>query len=147
MAALAAAPAMADAMLFARRDFGGMRFALTREEPNMSFSARSIRIDERPWELCPRDFFGGNCIRVAASSPKLNLPRAFSGVVRSARPLDLPPAVVVPAPDRRPPDPPAIAAPERRASPPAALPEPAVRTPEPDKPKEPDTKAPDRKSG
>jgi hypothetical protein len=116
-----AAPALAQGTLFSQRDFGGTRLTLAVKEPNMSFSARSIELQAGGWELCPRPFFGGACISVTESRPTLSLPRAFSGVVRSARPLE---AATAAEPVARP-------LPERRAIPPAPRPAPASRTPEP----------------
>ncbi|MCG2839625.1 beta/gamma crystallin-related protein [Sandaracinobacter sp. RS1-74] len=85
--AVAPAPAAAEMVMFSQRNFQGASYALTNDSSNVNFSPRSVRLLDTPWELCPRPFFGGNCIRVETSDPKLNLPRAFSGQVRSARKL------------------------------------------------------------
>jgi hypothetical protein len=83
----AAAPATAEVAMFSQRHFQGARYNLESESPNMSFSPRSIRVVEgQPWQICPRPFFGGDCRIISSSEAKLSLPRAFSGVVRSARP-------------------------------------------------------------
>jgi hypothetical protein len=83
-----AAPASAEVAMFSQRNFQGARYDLIADSPNMNFSPRSVRITEaEAWQLCPRPFFGGACIAVKASSASISLPRAFSGVVRSARPL------------------------------------------------------------
>ncbi len=84
---LAAAPAAAEVALFSQRNFQGASYALTKPINSLSFSPRSVRVlPDQPWELCPRPFFGGTCIIVAEANPNLNLPRGFSGMVRSARP-------------------------------------------------------------
>lgn len=86
--ALVAAPVSAEVALFSQRDFQGARYGLGTASSNMSFSPRSVRVADTPWELCPRPFFGGTCLQIDKNQPNLSLPRAFSGVVRSARPLD-----------------------------------------------------------
>ncbi len=88
-------PAMADERreltLFSQRGETGARHTLTRESPNMLFSPRSARVTGAGgWQLCARPFFGGACTVVAEGSAELNLPRGFSGTVRSARPLPPP---------------------------------------------------------
>ena len=85
---VAAAPASAEVALFSQRDFQGARYGLETASSNMSFSPRSVRVADKPWELCQRPFFGGTCLRVDGNRSNLSLPRAFSGVVRSARPVD-----------------------------------------------------------
>lgn len=87
-AILVSTPASAEVALFSQRDFQGARYGLETASSNMSFSPRSVRVAETPWELCPRPFFGGTCLKVKKNQPNLSLPRAFSGVVRSARPLN-----------------------------------------------------------
>ncbi len=83
----ASATARAEMVMFSQRNFQGTSYALTAASSSLSFSPRSVRVlPEEPWELCPRPFFGGTCITVSDAQPKLNLPRAFSGMVRSARP-------------------------------------------------------------
>ena len=90
-----AAPVAAEMAMFSQRNFEGARYALQAESSSLSFSPRSIRVlPDQPWQLCPRPFFGGACVQVSDSNPKFNLPRAFSGMVRSARPV---PATGVPA--------------------------------------------------
>jgi hypothetical protein len=80
-------PAAAEMAMFSQRNFEGARYALQAESSSLSFSPRSIRVlPDQPWQLCPRPFFGGACVVVSAANPKFNLPRAFSGMVRSARP-------------------------------------------------------------
>lgn len=85
---LVAAPASAEVALFSQRDFQGARYGLEAASSNMTFSPRSVRVAETPWELCPRPFFGGTCLRIDKNRSNLSLPRGFSGVVRSARPID-----------------------------------------------------------
>lgn len=85
---LFATPASAEVALFSQRDFQGARYSLEAASSNMSFSPRSVRVTDTPWELCPRPFFGGTCLKIDKNRSNLSLPRAFSGVVRSARPLD-----------------------------------------------------------
>ncbi|WP_199555024.1 beta/gamma crystallin-related protein [Sandaracinobacteroides hominis] len=82
------APASAGITLFNQPGFTGNQHALTRASNNMSFTPRSVKVDGEAWELCPRPFFGGTCLRVDADRTNLNLPRAFSGTVRSARPAE-----------------------------------------------------------
>jgi hypothetical protein len=83
----AAVPARAEMAMFSQRNFQGSSYALQAASNSLSFSPRSVRVlTDQPWELCPRPFFGGTCITVSKAEPKLNLPRAFSGMVRSARP-------------------------------------------------------------
>ncbi len=82
-----ALPASAEMVMFSQRNFQGTSYALRVAGNSLSFSARSFRVlPDQPWELCPRRFFGGTCITVSDADPKLNLPRGFSGMVRSARP-------------------------------------------------------------
>lgn len=82
-----AAQASAEMVMFSQRNFQGSSYALQAAGNSMSFSPRSVRVlPDQPWELCPRPFFGGTCITVSQADPKLNLPRGFSGMVRSARP-------------------------------------------------------------
>lgn len=84
----AAAPAAAEMAMFSQRSFEGARYSLEAESGSISFSPRSIRVlADQPWQLCPRPFFGGTCVVVSEPNAKFNLPRAFSGVVRSARPM------------------------------------------------------------
>lgn len=85
---LVSAPASAGITLFNQPGFSGNRHVLVRASNNMSFAARSVKIDGEAWELCPRPFFGGACVRVEADRTHLNLPRAFSGTVSSARPVN-----------------------------------------------------------
>jgi hypothetical protein len=81
------AAAKAEVVMFSQRGFQGARYALERESGNMNFSPRSIRLAQgEAWDLCPRPFFGGACLTVSATTDPLSLPRAFSGMVRSARP-------------------------------------------------------------
>lgn len=83
----AALPASAEMVMFSQRNFQGTSYALQTGSNSLSFSPRAVRVPpDQPWELCPRPFFGGTCITVSQADPKLNLPRAFSGMVRSARP-------------------------------------------------------------
>ena len=84
---LASTPASAEVALFSQREFQGARYDLEAASSNMTFSPRSVRLADTPWELCPRPFFGGTCLKIDSSRAKLSLPRAFSGMVRSARPL------------------------------------------------------------
>jgi hypothetical protein len=80
-------PAAAEMVMFSQRNFQGTSYALQSAGNSLSFSPRSVRVlPDQPWELCPRPFFGGACITVSEADPKLNLPRGFSGMVRSARP-------------------------------------------------------------
>jgi hypothetical protein len=82
----AATPAQAELAMFSQRNFQGSSYALQAPGSSISFSPRSVRVlPGEPWELCPRPFFGGTCIVVTEADPKLNLPRGFSGMVRSAR--------------------------------------------------------------
>jgi hypothetical protein len=82
-----ALPASAEMVMFSQRNFQGTSYALQAAGNSLNFSPRSVRVlPDQPWELCPRPFFGGTCITVSDAEPKLNLPRAFSGMVRSARP-------------------------------------------------------------
>jgi hypothetical protein len=83
---LAGAPATAEIRLFDQRGFQGRQVAMERESSNMSFAARSAKLVGASWEICPRPFFGGNCLTLESDQPNLNLPRAFSGTIRSARP-------------------------------------------------------------
>ena len=92
LALLAASPASAEVAMFSQRDFQGARYSLESSSSNMSFSPRSVRVTETAWELCPRPFFGGTCLIVKSNSKNLSLPRAFSGMVRSARPVEGPKA-------------------------------------------------------
>lgn len=83
----ASLPVSAEMVMFSQRNFQGSSYALKAASTNLSFSPRSVRVlPEQPWQLCPRPFFGGSCITVAEANPQLNLPRGFSGMVRSARP-------------------------------------------------------------
>jgi hypothetical protein len=72
--------------LFDRRNFAGSQQRLERDEPQMQFTARSARIVGGRWRLCERPFFGGRCVTVDRDQPTLDLPRAFGGMVRSAKP-------------------------------------------------------------
>lgn len=84
---LVAWPVRAEVVMFSQRNFQGSSYALEAASSSLSFSPRSVRVlPDQPWELCPRPFFGGTCITVSEANPKLNLPRGFSGMVRSARP-------------------------------------------------------------
>jgi hypothetical protein len=84
---VSATPASAEMVMFSQRNFQGTSYALQSASNSLSFSPRSARVlPDQPWELCPRPFFGGPCITVSEANPKLNLPRSFSGMVRSARP-------------------------------------------------------------
>ena len=97
----AAAPASAEIVLFSQRNFQGARYSLEKESHTMSFSPRSARVVAgEVWEICPRPFFGGTCVKVSKNKPSLSLPRAFSGVVRSARMISqkAEPAVAAPIP-------------------------------------------------
>lgn len=87
LACVVAAPAAAEIAMFSQRNFQGARYALETESANMSFSPRSVRVASgQAWQICPRPFFGGDCRTISQSDGNLNLPRAFSGIVRSARP-------------------------------------------------------------
>ncbi|WP_181160138.1 beta/gamma crystallin-related protein [Sandaracinobacter neustonicus] len=98
LSCVAAAPAAAEIAMFSQRNFQGARYSLEAESANMNFSPRSVRVLEgQAWQICPRPFFGGDCRTIHESNPKLNLPRAFSGMVRSARPLPMA-ATAKPAP-------------------------------------------------
>jgi hypothetical protein len=89
----AAMPASAEMVMFSQRSFQGTSYALQSAGNSLSFSPRSVRVlPDQPWELCPRPFFGGTCITVSDADPKLNLPRGFSGMVRSARPAGAAPS-------------------------------------------------------
>jgi hypothetical protein len=88
---LTATAAKAELRLFDQRSYQGRQVAIERETSNMSFSARSSKIVNGAWEVCPRPFFGGTCVRLDSDQPNLNLPRAFSGMIRSARPAPAPP--------------------------------------------------------
>lgn len=85
-ALLSASAAQAELRLFDQRSFQGRQLAIEREASNMNFSARSAKIVNGAWEVCPRPFFGGSCLLLDSDKPSLNLPRAFSGMIRSARP-------------------------------------------------------------
>lgn len=99
----ASAPVAAEMVMFSQRNFQGSSYALQAASNSLSFSPRSVRVlPDQPWELCPRPFFGGPCITVSEANPKLNLPRGFSGMVRSARPA---PATEKPAEPDTPPKP------------------------------------------
>lgn len=103
LATVVAAPAAAEVAMFSQRNFQGARYALVTESANMNFSPRSIRVvPGEAWQICPRPFFGGDCRTITEPNAKLNLPRAFSGMVRSARPVanpnGAPPPVVKAAP-------------------------------------------------
>lgn len=88
MLLLGGTSASAEIAMFSQRNFQGARYSLDRDSSNMTFSLRSVRtLDGERWLLCPRAFFGGNCITVSGNDAALSLPRAFSGVVRSARKL------------------------------------------------------------
>lgn len=82
----AATPVAAEIVMFSQRNFQGARYALEKDSSNIVFSPRSARVAAGDvWEICPRPFFGGKCMSVSANKPGISLPRAFSGVVRSAR--------------------------------------------------------------
>ena len=121
LATAAAAPAAAEVALFSQRNFQGARYALVSESANMNFSPRSIRVmPGEAWQICPRPFFGGDCRTITEPNAKLNLPRAFSGMVRSARPVASPNAA-----------PPAMQAPPVVQAPPAPVPPTAPQQPRP----------------
>ncbi|MFN3592716.1 MAG: hypothetical protein ACK4TG_11075, partial [Thermaurantiacus sp.] len=80
-----AAPA-AKLDLYRQADFGGASLSLDGEVQRMHFAARSVQAKGK-WTLCPRPFFGGDCIEVDGEEARLRLPRAFSGAVRSAKPV------------------------------------------------------------
>ncbi|PZU49911.1 MAG: hypothetical protein DI568_04625 [Sphingomonas sp.] len=132
LATVVAAPAAAEVAMFSQRNFQGARYALVTESANMNFSPRSIRVvPGEAWQICPRPFFGGDCRTITEPNAKLNLPRAFSGMVRSARP--------VASPNGAPP--PAV----KEAAPPAAAPKqpkPEPAKPEPKTSKEPKVEEP-----
>ncbi len=74
--------------LFRERNFGGVAMLLSEANSNMNFSPRSAKPGAGgAWMLCPRAFFGGQCIRIDKDTSSLSLPRAFSGTVKSARPV------------------------------------------------------------
>lgn len=101
----AAAPASAGIELFNQPEFKGAAAPLSSASSNMNFTPRSVRVDDAPWEICPRPFFGGSCMRLDSTRSNFNLPRAFSGTVRSARPLaDAAKASEKPAEDPKPPE-------------------------------------------
>ena len=85
LALCAALPVSAEVAMFSQRNFQGARYSLEQEATNIMFSPRSVRVADETWELCPRPFFGGTCLTVSENVPNLSLPRAFSGMVRSAR--------------------------------------------------------------
>lgn len=85
LALSAALPVSAEVVMFSQRNFQGARYALEQEATNIMFSPRSVRVAGEAWELCPRPFFGGTCLTVSENVSNLSLPRAFSGMVRSAR--------------------------------------------------------------
>lgn len=64
---------------------------LTMASSNISFSPRAARVEGGAWLVCARPFFGGRCDTLVGSYPQLNLHRSFSGMVRSARPVNSPP--------------------------------------------------------
>lgn len=132
--AVASTSAAAEVAMFSQRNFQGARYSLSTESANMNFSPRSIRVvPGEPWQICPRPFFGGDCRTIEKPNAKLTLPRSFSGMVRSARPLAAPgaaPATPVPPVVQTPP--PVAKAP---AEPPKAEPvKPEPPKPEPAKP-------------
>lgn len=89
----AALPVSAEMVMFSQRNFQGTSYALQAASNSLSFSPRSVRVlPGQPWELCPRPFFGGTCLKVSEADAKLSLPRGFSGMVRSARPASETPA-------------------------------------------------------
>jgi hypothetical protein len=90
MPLLGASAAQAELRLFDQRSFQGRQMAVEREMNNINFSPRSSKIVNGAWEVCPRPFFGGTCVRLDSDQPNLNLPRAFSGMIRSARPVPAP---------------------------------------------------------
>lgn len=94
LAALCSAlPASAEMVMFSQRNFQGTSYALQAASNSLSFSPRSVRVlPGQAWELCPRPFFGGTCLKVSEADAKLSLPRGFSGMVRSARPAAEQPA-------------------------------------------------------
>ena len=76
--------------MFNQRDFQGLSYILTGPSSNMMFTPRAARVTGGPWLICARPFFGGRCDTIKGDNPRLNLHRAFSGTVRSARPVDMP---------------------------------------------------------
>jgi hypothetical protein len=82
------AAAADELLLFSQRSFQGMTFRLEGSSASMAFAPRSVRVAEgSAWQLCPRPFFGGTCVTIDRPNPALALPRGFSGIVRSARPV------------------------------------------------------------
>lgn len=84
------APPPPQLTMYNQRDFRGVSLILTEANSNIQFAARAIRVQGGPWQICARPFFGGRCDIVRSDNPQLNLARAFSGMVRSARPVDQP---------------------------------------------------------
>ena len=76
--------------MFNQRNFKGTMLTLGEGGSNIQFSPRAARVTGGPWMICARPFFGGRCDTIEGENPRLNLHRAFSGTVRSARPVDLP---------------------------------------------------------
>ncbi len=86
---LAASAGPGELKLFRDRNFAGPAMALAEANSSFSVSPRSVRTGGAVWLLCERPFFGGRCQEVKEDSAKLTLHRAFSGTVRSARPVSM----------------------------------------------------------
>lgn len=103
VASVCAYPASAQLALHDRPSHKGASMMLRQAESSMRFAPRSLDA-AGPWELCPRPFFGGECMTVEGSKPQFNLPRRFSGTVASARPVPVgknaPAGVAKPAADK-----------------------------------------------
>lgn len=84
------APLPPQLAMYNQRDFKGVSLILTEANSNIQFAARAIRVQGGAWQICARPFFGGRCDTVRSDNPRLNLARAFSGMIRSARPVDQP---------------------------------------------------------
>lgn len=108
LATVIEAPSFATELtMYRERNFRGAMMVLKDAGSNISFSPRALRVGEGgSWLICPRPFFGGQCKIVETDTANLSLPRAFSGTVKSARPVatpEAPPASPVEAqPPRRP---------------------------------------------
>ena len=86
--AVAVPSAAEDLKLFRERNFGGAMMVLGESNSSFTFSPRAVRIGKGgAWLICPRPFFGGECKTITADTANLSLPRAFSGTVKSARPV------------------------------------------------------------
>jgi hypothetical protein len=84
-----AATAQADkATIYRDPGFRGPAVAVERANPNLrlNFEVFSIRIDGRPWELCPQPNFRGQCLTVRQSTSDLRRSSGWRGPLQSMRP-------------------------------------------------------------